>query len=202
MRYIGDQPVSQTSGLAQRSNNLISSIEFSEQMMMHRIWFVVFVTFATSAMTGCSQTRLAELKAELAMVNAKLAATESELTATKSELAKIQAELSHVKANFAAATQEREIDIQLPETSAAQPLSLAAPLIIDILQDGKYSVEGKELNEEQLQTLLEQANLATPGQDVIIRGGGKLEVRYVAQAISLCDRAGIQNYSLSVVNNE
>lgn len=159
---------------------------------MNRTWPVVFAVFAAAPLTGCNQSGLAEVEAQLAKAQAELAAT-------KDELDKAQAEVAKVKADSKAALLEREIDFKLPEVEAAQPLVQTAELVINITQDGKYDVQGKEFSEEQLMALLGRARQKNPNQAVLIRGDASLELRCAAKVMGMCNFAGIQRYSLATI---
>ncbi|MFP6677218.1 MAG: biopolymer transporter ExbD [Pirellulaceae bacterium] len=94
------------------------------------------------------------------------------------------------------AKEEREIDIQLPVSDEAKPLTLAAELVIHVKRDGTYEVNSQETCEGRLEELLGQRNSDEP---VLIRGDASTELRHVANVIGMCIRAGIVHYRLASI---
>ena len=67
--------------------------------------------------------------------------------------------------------QERELDVVLPQASEAMPLT-AKPkeLFVNVDREGRYVVNGQQLNDAALLDTLRQAAASNPGrQTVIIR---------------------------------
>ena len=88
--------------------------------------------------------------------------------------------------------EERDLDVQLPSTATAQPLS-APPqqLIINILQDGTMKVSGRTLNLQQLSDMLHRVARDEPNRTVLIRADERSLHRYFARAANLCRQSGI-----------
>ena|SRR5579872_6900110 len=96
------------------------------------------------------------------------------------------------------AEEERQIDIQLPTVSHAQPLT-APPddIVVNVFADGHLVVDQETLSAAQLQNLLTEAHARYAGQSVLIRGDGKGTYQSVIDVLSICQRAQIHNYSLA-----
>lgn len=96
------------------------------------------------------------------------------------------------------AEEERQIDIQLPNVSYAQPLT-APPdeIVINIYADGHVVVDQKSVSAEELGNLLSAAQTRYKDQSVLIRGEGKGNYQSVMDVLSICQKANIRNYSLA-----
>ncbi len=96
------------------------------------------------------------------------------------------------------AEEERQIDIQLPNVSFAQPLT-APPdeIVINIYADGHVVVDQKAISAEELTELLSVAQSRYKDQSVLIRGEGKGNYQSVMDVLSICQKANIRNYSLA-----
>jgi biopolymer transport protein ExbD len=100
------------------------------------------------------------------------------------------------------ANEERELKVQLPEGTAAMPLT-AKPreIFINIDQTGQYTVRGQELTAAELSQMLVRAGGDNPlTQSVIIRADKRVAWDYVATAMRLCNQAGIHDYSASLAD--
>jgi biopolymer transport protein ExbD len=87
--------------------------------------------------------------------------------------------------------EERELDVNLPEVTEAQPLAMTQELIVNISRDGKYTIVRNEYTEQQLAALLEQTKEKNPHQSVLIRGDGESALRHAVRVMGLCHRAGL-----------
>jgi|SRR5579872_297037 len=96
------------------------------------------------------------------------------------------------------AEEERQIDIQLPNVSYAQPLT-APPdeIVVNIYADGHVVVDQKSVSAEELENLLSAAQTRYKDQSVLIRGEGKGNYQSVMDVLSICQKANIRNYSLA-----
>lgn len=96
------------------------------------------------------------------------------------------------------AEEERQIDIQLPNVSHAQPLT-APPdeIIINVFADGQVIVDQKAVSAKELESLLAAAHERYKDQAVLIRGDGKGNYQSVMDVLSICQKAEIHNYSLA-----
>jgi biopolymer transport protein ExbD len=96
------------------------------------------------------------------------------------------------------AEEERQIDIQLPTVSHAQPLTTPPDdIVINVFPDGHLVVNQQTLSAAQLQKLLTEAHARYAGQSVLIRGDGKGTYQSIMDVLSICQRARIHNYSLA-----
>ena len=95
--------------------------------------------------------------------------------------------------------EERKLDVLLPDASEAQPLtSKPRELYVNIDANGRYFVSGKTLALEELEQVLQKAEVNNPGRaSIIIRADERSEVKYLAAAINACVKAGIRDYRLA-----
>ena len=84
--------------------------------------------------------------------------------------------------------EERELDINLPEVTQAQPLSMTPELIVNITHDGRFRVVRKELDESQLASVLQEAAKNNPHQSVLIRGDGESNLKYAVRVMGMCNK--------------
>jgi len=96
------------------------------------------------------------------------------------------------------AEEERQIDIQVPSVSQAQPLT-APPddIIVNVFPDGHLVVNQETVSPAKLENLLASAHQRYTNQSVLIRGDGKGTYQSIMDVLSICQRAGIHNYSLA-----
>jgi biopolymer transport protein ExbD len=96
------------------------------------------------------------------------------------------------------AAEERQVDIQLPNVSHAQPLT-APPdeIVINVYADGHIVVDQKTVTAEELERLLAEAHARYRDQAVLIRGDGKGNYQSVMDVLSICQKAEISKYSLA-----
>lgn len=88
--------------------------------------------------------------------------------------------------------QEREVDINLPEITEAQPLSMARDLVINITSDGRFKAVGKEWNERELADLIKQAREANPQRSALIAGDSESALKFTVRVKGLCNQAGMK----------
>lgn len=96
------------------------------------------------------------------------------------------------------AEEERQLDIQLPRVSQAQ--SLTAPpdeIVVNVFADGRLIVNQKPASPAELESLLYDAHTRYNDQAVLIRGEGQGRYQSVMDVLSICQKAGIHNYSLA-----
>ena len=97
------------------------------------------------------------------------------------------------------AEQEREIRVQLPEASEAQPLTRKpSELFLNIDAQGRYFVSGKTLTLDELDSALKMAWVNNPGRaSVIIRADKRCPWQFVVAAINSCLKANIRDYKVT-----
>ncbi len=100
--------------------------------------------------------------------------------------------------------EERQLDVVLPEATAAAPMTMPPrELVVNVDKDGRYSVLQQEVGEEALAARLRQAGVDNPGlQTVLIRGDGRVGWRAVARVMALCNAAKIKDYRVAVAQEE
>lgn len=98
------------------------------------------------------------------------------------------------------AQEDRELDVVLPAASEAQPLTVQPKeMFINIDHSGRYFVDGKTLNGDEVENALEQAIVDNPvNQSVIIRADKRVQLDYVVFVMNACNRVGIFDYSLTI----
>jgi len=96
------------------------------------------------------------------------------------------------------AAEERQVDIQLPNVSHAQPLT-APPdeIVINVFADGQLIVDQNSVSADELKRLLAEARQRYRDQAVLIRGDGKVDYQSVMDVLSICQSAEISKYSLA-----
>ena len=100
--------------------------------------------------------------------------------------------------------EERELSAVLPEVVQAQPLSMPPQeLVVNISREGRYVVARQDLSEDQLAALLSEAGRKNPSaQSVLIRGDAESAWKAGVRVMGLCNRAGIVNYRVAVVQQK
>lgn len=95
--------------------------------------------------------------------------------------------------------EERQLPVQLPDASEAQPLiSKPKELFINIDHNGRYFVGGKNLSLNELQKLLFDTWSANPARaSVIIRADERCRLQPVVAAMNACKKAHIRDYRLA-----
>src|SRR5215471_4197087 len=96
------------------------------------------------------------------------------------------------------AEEERQLNIQLPTVTHAQ--SLTDPpdeIVINVNADGHLMVNQKRTTLSELEVLLTEASRRSKLQAVLVRGDGKGQYQSVMDVLSVCQKAGIHNYSLA-----
>ncbi len=94
---------------------------------------------------------------------------------------------------------ERELAVQLPDASEAQPLTVQPrEMFINIDQEGRYFVTGKILDLDELGQVLKTIDVNNPGrQSVIIRADRRCQHGAVVAAINECKKANIHDYRIT-----
>lgn len=95
---------------------------------------------------------------------------------------------------------EAELKAILPQAAAAMPMvSKPREIIVNIDRRGRFIVQATERSEAQLLEILRQARVNNPQQSVIIRGDESCPWKFVARAMSLCNKAQIRDYRVAVI---
>lgn len=97
------------------------------------------------------------------------------------------------------AQEDRELNVQLPSASEAQPL-IAEPrkLFVNIDKDGEYFVDGQLMTVREVEEVLQQAVINNPvNQSVVIRADKRVQFDFVVAIMNLCNRAHVSDYSVT-----
>ena len=93
------------------------------------------------------------------------------------------------------AEEERELQLNLPSISEALPAT-AQPdeLVVNIDRQGRYFIDGSFRPIEQVEQILRRAQANNPlTQAVVVRADKQTEFDYVAQALNICKKVGIND---------
>jgi biopolymer transport protein ExbD len=95
--------------------------------------------------------------------------------------------------------EERDMDINLPRASEAQPtISAHRELFVNVTKDGDFVVDGRQLSLDNLQQKLADAYRTNPGQQrVIIRADRDSRTAHLVAVMNACNKANIRNYSVA-----
>jgi biopolymer transport protein ExbD len=94
---------------------------------------------------------------------------------------------------------QEQFQVKVPEVVSASAL-VAAPddLELSVIAPGQVVWNGKNFGLSDLTDALKQARDAYPDQGVLIRGEASLNYQHIADVLSACESAGIQNVRLPV----
>ncbi|MCA9201970.1 MAG: biopolymer transporter ExbD [Pirellulaceae bacterium] len=97
------------------------------------------------------------------------------------------------------AQEDRELDVVLPSASAAVPLTaVPTELFVNIDESGRYFVDGRFIDSDEVRTILEQAVANNPvNQSVIIRADERVPFRSVVTIMDICNQTGVYDYSVT-----
>jgi len=93
---------------------------------------------------------------------------------------------------------ERDLEVNPPSARAARPVT-APPkeLIVNVTQDGRYTVAGVEYPPEDLERLIAQAVEANPDQAVVVRGDKKAILQLPVNVLDLCEKHAVRRKFLT-----
>lgn len=93
---------------------------------------------------------------------------------------------------------EAEIDITLPTAQTSQtPQRLPGEIIINITKVGDIVVNGRNLGESELSTMLGRLAQLFPGQPVLLRADKATAYEHVIRVLDECRKADIWNISFA-----
>ncbi len=99
--------------------------------------------------------------------------------------------------------EEREMQIALPVAKSAGPISKTLrELIVNVDQQGKIIVAGREMSAEDLQATITEAVIANPEQKVTVRGDRRVAYEGIIRVLDICKDSGIQEPYLDTVLGE
>lgn len=100
--------------------------------------------------------------------------------------------------------EERQLDLDLPSVSEA--MSVTAPIneiVINIDREGKFFIDGSFRQIEQVEQILSRAQSNNPlSQAVVIRADKQTDWNFVATAMNLCKKVGIEEFSATMDDPE
>ncbi|MCA9034745.1 MAG: biopolymer transporter ExbD [Planctomycetaceae bacterium] len=93
---------------------------------------------------------------------------------------------------------EQKFDIQLPTAAPMKSLSREPdPLVINVARAGDISINGQQLNLNEVRQQLKDAKAAWADQPVLIRGDGEGTYQAIVDVMNLCHEAEIKRFSLA-----
>ena len=98
-----------------------------------------------------------------------------------------------VAARYDKQEQERELEIELPQVAAGQPLSMSGDLVVNISADGKYRIVGKEVTARQLSEAIRTAKTRNPHRSVLIASDKESALKHTALVKGICNKQGMKS---------
>lgn len=97
------------------------------------------------------------------------------------------------------AEEERELNLMLPEATAAQPLvGQPAQMSVQIDDQGRYTLDGRLVSLVELRRALRQASANNPmRQSVVLSADRRCVWEYVVGALNACQEAKIRDYRVT-----
>ncbi|MBM4062392.1 MAG: biopolymer transporter ExbD [Planctomycetes bacterium] len=89
------------------------------------------------------------------------------------------------------AREEVELDLRLPEARSGQPGAPGQQIVVNVLADGRMSVEGREVTLEALRQKLAAAAARRADQSVLVRGDEAARFGLGLQVLDACRLAKI-----------
>jgi biopolymer transport protein ExbD len=94
---------------------------------------------------------------------------------------------------------ERQVDLAVPEVPHASNLAeVPKSRTINVLRDGRLTLDGDTLSLGQLSQRLSDAYRERPDLDVVVRGDADAPFQHVAAVFAACRQAGIAEMGISV----
>jgi biopolymer transport protein ExbD len=95
--------------------------------------------------------------------------------------------------------EERDMDVELPQASEAQPTTFQGQdIFVTVTPNGDYFVEGEQLDAPGVEAFLTSAYQSNPGrQRVMIRADRESRTGHVVAVMNACNKANIRNYSIA-----
>jgi biopolymer transport protein ExbD len=98
---------------------------------------------------------------------------------------------------------EREMQIALPQSRAAGPMSAALKeIVLNVTSEGRIIVAGAPIAEDALAEMIRSAVAANPAQKVSVRGDRNAAYGHVARVLDLCKGAGVAEPYLQTIPTE
>lgn len=96
--------------------------------------------------------------------------------------------------------EERELEIKLPESASAAPLSVALrEIVINVKESGDAVVNGRAVSRAEVRSLVADAVKANPEQKVTVRGDRRTAYDDIAGVLDACKAGGVNAPFLDTV---
>jgi len=95
---------------------------------------------------------------------------------------------------------ESQLRVQLPEAAEQQTAETPAPLEIVVSADGQYAIDGRELSDNRLATLIRALRDAAAGDGelpIVIRADARAPHQAVVRVMDAASRVGLRNLSIA-----
>ncbi|MCA8971354.1 MAG: biopolymer transporter ExbD [Planctomycetes bacterium] len=92
--------------------------------------------------------------------------------------------------------EEVEMDLRLPDATTGTTKKDARPIIINVLESGALTVDGKEIRMPVLEQMLRSAAKRNEGQEVLIRGDTNTQFGVVARVLDACRAAPLRQIAI------
>ena len=94
---------------------------------------------------------------------------------------------------------DREIQVAVPQVAqAGNDPPLKEPLVVTVMADGRFDLDGKAVSETELTARLTKARTPLTEPTVVIHGDAKCAFQHVASALGACRQAGISELGITV----
>lgn len=98
---------------------------------------------------------------------------------------------------------EREMQIALPVSNSAGPISQAMrEIIINVQDDGQIIISGSVIEPDDLKAMIQQAVALNPDQKVTVRGDRNVAYGHIALVLDICKGSGVSEPYLDSVPND
>lgn len=97
---------------------------------------------------------------------------------------------------------EKEMNLELPPALSGVAQDEAPDeVIINVMEDGKIVLSGREVDTGGLQTALERAARRNPETPVTIRGDGRVTHERIVAVMDACGIAGLRNLAVGTLDS-
>ncbi|HEX9792900.1 MAG TPA: biopolymer transporter ExbD [Planctomycetota bacterium] len=94
---------------------------------------------------------------------------------------------------------EREIDLELPSSESGSSESAPHELVINVFEDGRYSLAGRVVDEDALLAALKRAAIENPEVLIVIRGDRRVQHQFTVRVMDLCGQAGLAQLAVGTM---
>ena len=99
------------------------------------------------------------------------------------------------------AAREGRLDLSLPKATTGTAEE-AAPLMVDLAQDGRITVSGETTGEDEIADTLKRMYSENPARALVLQADGELPHRKVVHIIDLARSAGFAKVQIAVEQGE